>query len=65
TGDYFTRDTLSEFAADGLIIITFEALGGEFSRSLIVRKMRQTKNDEDIHPLEIGKNGIVVHNVVK
>lgn len=65
TGEFYSRDTLSEFAADGLVLITFEALGGEFSRSLIVRKMRQTKNDEDIHPLEIGKNGIVVHEITK
>lgn len=65
SGESYSRDSLSEFAADGLILITFEALGGEFSRSLIVRKMRQTKNDEDIHPLEIGKSGIVVHEITK
>ncbi|MEM4625350.1 MAG: ATPase domain-containing protein [Candidatus Pacearchaeota archaeon] len=63
SGQYISRDTLSEFACDGVIVITFESLGGEFSRSLIVRKMRQTKNDEDIHPLEISKEGIKVHKI--
>jgi len=63
TGDYITRDTLSEFACDGIILLTFESLGGEFSRSLIVRKMRATKNDEDVHPLEISSKGIIVHKV--
>jgi len=38
-------------------------MGGEFSRSLMVRKMRNTKNNEDIHPLEIGKAGLVVHDL--
>ncbi|MBI2449635.1 AAA family ATPase [Candidatus Pacearchaeota archaeon] len=63
--EYLSRDTVSEFVCDGVIVITFEALGGEFSRSLMVRKMRATRNDEDIHPLEIGNKGIVVHKIVK
>ncbi len=63
SGEFISRDSISEFACDGIIMINFESLGGAYSRSLIVRKMRETKNDEDIHPLEIGKNGIVVHNV--
>jgi KaiC/GvpD/RAD55 family RecA-like ATPase len=64
-GEFISRDTLSEFVCDGVVLITFESLGGEFSRSLLVRKMRQTKNDEDIHPLEIGSKGLVVHGIVK
>lgn len=64
TGTTLTRDSLSEFACDGIISITFESLGGEFSRSLLIRKMRHTKNNEDIHPMEIGKHGIVVHDSV-
>ena len=64
-GDYMTIDTVSEYAADGVVIINFETLGGAYSRTLLVRKMRHTKNDEDIHPLEIGKDGIVVHTIGK
>lgn len=60
---YITRDTISEFVCDGILIINFESLGGDYSRSLIVRKMRQTKNNEDVHPVEIGKKGIVVHKI--
>jgi len=63
TGQNISRDTLSEFACDGIVLINFESLGGEFSRSLIVRKMRQTKNNEDVHPLEISKNGLVIHGI--
>lgn len=64
TGTTLTRDSLSEFACDAIISITFESLGGEFSRSLIIRKMRHTKNNEDIHPMEISKKGIVVHESI-
>ncbi len=60
---YMSRDTVSEFACDGVILINFESLGGDYSRSLIVRKMRQTKNDEDVHPVEISEHGIVVHQL--
>jgi circadian clock protein KaiC len=63
SGEYITRDTLSEFVCDGVILINFESLGGAYSRSLIVRKMRETKNNEDVHPMEIGKKGIVIHKI--
>ena len=58
-----SRDTVSEFICDGIVYIIYESMGGEFSRSLMVRKMRQVKNDDDIHPLEIGKKGIIVHSL--
>jgi KaiC/GvpD/RAD55 family RecA-like ATPase len=62
-GEYLSRDTVSEFVADGVILVTFDPMGGEYSRNLIVRKMRNTKNDEDIHPLEISDKGMIVHNI--
>lgn len=58
-----SSDSVSEYMADGIIHIVYESLGGEFSRSLIIRKLRQTKHDEDIHPLEISKTGLVVHSL--
>jgi len=63
SGKFISRDTLSEFACDGIILISFESMGGEYSRSLIVRKMRQTKNDEDVHPMEISKEGVKIHSI--
>lgn len=62
-GEFMTRDTVSEFVCDGILTLNFESLGGEFSRSLLVRKMRGTKNDEDIHPLEITSRGVVIHTI--
>ncbi|NOZ80991.1 MAG: AAA family ATPase [DPANN group archaeon] len=58
-----SRDSVSEFVCDGIITINYEALGGEYSRSLIVRKMREVNNDEDVHPLEISKKGIIIHSL--
>lgn len=58
-----SADGVSEFIVDGIIQITYESIGGEFSRSLTVRKMRECKNDDDIHPLEIGPEGIVIHDI--
>ncbi len=58
-----SSDSVSEFMCDGVILISFESMGGAYSRSLIVRKMRATKNDEDIHPLEITPQGLTVHKI--
>ena len=62
-GSKYSRFGVEEFLADSIVHISFESLGGAYSRSLIVRKMRRTKNNEDVHPLEIGPNGIIVHNI--
>ncbi|RME53199.1 hypothetical protein D6783_02650 [Candidatus Woesearchaeota archaeon] len=63
SGYRYSRFGVEDFLADSIILIQFESLGGEFSRSLIVRKMRRTKNDEDVHPMEISEHGIVVHDL--
>jgi len=60
---FLSSDKISEFLCDGVIHLIYESMGGEFSRSLTIRKMREIKNDEDIHPLEIGKKGLVVHTI--
>jgi KaiC/GvpD/RAD55 family RecA-like ATPase len=64
-GEYLTRDTVSEFACDGIVHIAFESVASGFSRSLTVRKMRETKNDPNTHPVEISKTGITVHSIVR
>ncbi len=63
TDGQLSRDSVSEFVCDGIIHINYETLGGEYSRTLAIRKMRETDNDEDIHPLEISKSGLVVHTI--
>lgn len=57
----FSRDTISEFLVDGLIILRYMVVGGEYSRNLTIQKMRYTKHSENIHPIEIRKGvGLVV-----
>ena len=62
-GEELSRDGVSEFVADGLVYIKYEPVGGEYSRYLIIRKMRETKHNEDIHPMEIMDEGIKLHSM--
>ena len=61
TDGQLSRDGISEFICDGIVHINYETLGGKYSRTLTIRKMRETRNDEDVHPLEISKAGLIVH----
>jgi len=58
-----SRDGVSEFICDGIINIRYEGLGGLYSRNLVIRKMREVNNDEDIHPMEISQKGLVIHDL--
>lgn len=61
-GKHPSRDGISEFLADGLIHIIFEAAAGQYTRNLVVRKMRATNNDEKLHRLDITSRGLIVHS---
>jgi KaiC/GvpD/RAD55 family RecA-like ATPase len=63
SGENISRDSLSEFACDGVVVISFESMGGDYSRSLIVRKMRSTKNNGDTHSFDINDRGIVIKKI--
>jgi circadian clock protein KaiC len=55
-----SRFGVEEFIVDGLIILRSLGLTGEFARSLRIVKMRRTKHEEDVHSMEISKEGIKV-----
>ena len=57
-----SKDGVSEFLCDGVIKIDYMTMGGEYSRQLKIRKMRSTKNNPDVFPLEINNKGIRVHS---
>ena len=38
-------------------------LGTQSNRTLHIRKMRATKHSEDLHPLQITENGIVIKKI--
>jgi KaiC/GvpD/RAD55 family RecA-like ATPase len=54
---------VEEFVADGVIVLHYMGIGTQSNRTLHIRKMRATKHSEDLHPLEITENGVIVHNV--
>lgn len=59
----FSRLGVEEYLADAVIHLEFTPIGPEAGRNIFVRKMRRTKHSEDIHPIEIGDNGIKVLSV--
>ena len=61
--DSIIINSIAKYICDGVIGIKYESMGGDYSRSMIIKKMRKTKNNEDIHPLEISDKGINIHNL--
>ena len=55
-----SREGVSEFVADGVIVLNLFGLGEGIARSLMVRKMRRTKHGTDVYSMEMGANGIVL-----
>ena len=54
---------VEEFVADGVVVLHYMGIGTQSNRTLHIRKMRATKHNEDLHPLEITDNGIRVLKV--
>jgi KaiC/GvpD/RAD55 family RecA-like ATPase len=50
-----SRDTISEFLADGVITLHYLLMGSTPGRNLIIRKMRATRHSEMIHPIEFAE----------
>jgi circadian clock protein KaiC len=58
--DRLTRDEVSEFVCDGLIIFKKVVIGKDVIRSVTVEKMRQTKINAGTHNMEFTDQGLVV-----
>ena len=56
---WYSRDTISEFMCDGVILL-YSVEGEDAYRNLRVAKMRLTKNKSGIYSFQIGKNGVTV-----
>lgn len=59
----FSKFEVEEYVADGVVVMSFLGTGATATRTIYVRKMRGTKHDADIHPLDILGEGIVVKKV--
>jgi circadian clock protein KaiC len=58
--DWYSRDTVSEFACDGVILLRSTPMGSELHRSIEIVKMRNAKIKGGIYSFDFAKNGIVV-----
>ncbi|MCX6695791.1 MAG: DUF2075 domain-containing protein [Candidatus Altiarchaeota archaeon] len=58
--DRITKDGVSEFACDGLIVLKKIVMGKEIMRSMIVEKMRETNVNAGIHLMDFIQNGLRV-----
>jgi KaiC/GvpD/RAD55 family RecA-like ATPase len=58
--EWLSRDRVSEFMADGVIVLHYLGIGATSNRSLVIEKMRSTKHCEDVIPMEITDKGIIV-----
>jgi KaiC/GvpD/RAD55 family RecA-like ATPase len=61
-GGSLSRDGVSEFVADGVIVMNLFGIGQGITRSLLIRKLRRTKHGTDIYPMEITGKGIIIRN---
>ncbi len=59
-GGSLSREGVTEFVVDGVIVLNLFGIGEGITRSLLVRKMRRTKHGTDVYPMEITGKGIII-----
>ncbi len=59
-GDFITRDTVSEFVCDGVIVLDVREFGKTIVRTLMVKKMRSTRATLGYHTLDFKDDGIII-----
>ena len=59
-GGSLSREGVSEFVTDGVIIFNLFGIGEGVTRSVLIRKMRRTKHGTDVYPMEITEKGVVI-----
>lgn len=60
SGEWLSRDTMSEFLCDGIIVLRYFEYATGKPRSLIVRKMRYSDHSTEVWDMEISEKGIIV-----
>lgn len=60
-GDKVSKHGVEEYSADGIIRLYFTRKAGSFQRAAAVKKMRGSSHSKDLHPIEIGKNGVKIY----
>ncbi|MBS3061593.1 MAG: AAA family ATPase [Candidatus Diapherotrites archaeon] len=60
TGRSMSRDQVSDFLSDAVILLQHNPTAGATNRTLTLEKMRLTSIDDLIHPMQITQNGIEI-----
>jgi circadian clock protein KaiC len=55
-----SADGVSEFIADGVVLLNYLGVGSSEFRSVQIRKMRYTSHDKEVKPYEIESTGIEI-----
>lgn len=58
--EYLSRDTISEFFCDGVILLYYTTVMGEAFGNIQIRKMRNTDHAHELHPTKITNKGIEI-----
>ena len=61
-GGSLSREGVTEFVVDGVIVLNLFGIGEGITRSFLIRKMRRTRHGTDIYPVKMGSNGIMLEN---
>lgn len=56
----YSKYGVEEYTADGVIMLHYLGVGSESNRSMFIRKMRATEHTEEVLPMEITDEGIIV-----
>ena len=55
-----TLDNISEFKADGLVVMNYAAIGSNLNRTIQIKKLRKTRIDGIPHNFDFSENGIFI-----
>jgi len=62
SSDWYSRDTLSEFACDGILQLKATSIGSEMQRTIEIVKMRNTKINGGIYDFDFERNGLAIRH---
>ncbi len=55
-----SKDGVSEFVVDGIIVVNYISMGSEMFGNIEIRKMRKTGHQQGLYPLYIEKDGLKI-----
>lgn len=63
--EWLSKDSISEFVTDSVTVLRYFGAMGESSRTISIKKARQTKFDEFIHSFEFNHEGFFIRRSEK